>query len=105
MSGSWEKTQCDLSPLPPLFPSFSPSSLPQLNLTVAYDLAEQRRLYSYCEASVDYEELLSIFGENSLRLWVDQNTWVVYISVIPLGTLEIWEANFTFSPSSLIHLR
>ena len=40
MSGLWEKTQCDLSPLPPLFPSFSPSSLPQLNLTAAYDLTE-----------------------------------------------------------------
>ena len=105
MSGSWEKTQCDLSPLPPLFPSFSPSSLPQLNLTVAYDLAEQRRLYSYFEASVDYEELLSIVGEKKgLVLWVDQNR-VVYITVVPLGTLEKWEVNFTFSPSSLIHLR
>ena len=28
-------------------------------------------------------------------LWVDQNTWVVYITVVPLGTLEKWEANFT----------
>ena len=63
-----------------------------------------RRLY--CEPSADREELLSIFGEkNGLVLWVDRNTWVVYITVVQLGTLEIWEANFTFSPSSLIHLR
>ena len=79
-----------------------PTSLPQLNLTAAYDLAEQRRLYSYCEPSVDHEELLSIFGEKKDLV---QNTWVVYITVVQLGTLEIWEANFTFSLSSLIHLR
>ena len=57
-----------------------------------------RRLYSYCEASVDHEELLSIFGEKKdLVLWVDQNTWVVYITVVQLGTLvlEKWGANFT----------
>ena len=75
-----------------------PTSLPQLILTVAYDLAEQRRLYSYCEPSVDCEELLSIFGEKKdLVLWVDQNTWVVYITVVLLGTLvlEKWEVNFT----------
>jgi len=65
-----------------------------------------RRLYSYCEPSADHEELLSIFGEKKgLVLWVDQNTWVVYITVVQLGTLEKWEVNFTFSPSSLIHLR
>ena len=31
-------------------------------------------------------------------LWVDQNTWVVYITVVLLDTLvlEKWEANFTF---------
>ena len=30
----------------------------------------------------------------SLVLWVDQNTWlaIVYITVVPLGTLEKWEA-------------
>ena len=75
-----------------------PTSLPQLILTVAYDLAEQRRLYSCCEPSADREELLSIFGEKKdLVLWVDQNTWVVYITVVLLGTLvlEKWEANFT----------
>ena len=55
-----------------------------------------RRLYSYCEPSVDHEELLSIFGEKKdLVLWVDQNTWVVYITVVLLDTLEKWEANFT----------
>ena len=64
-----------------------------------------KRLYSYCEPSVDHEELLSIFGEKSgLVPWVDRNTWVVYITVVQLGTLEIWETNFTFSPSSLIGL-
>ena len=57
-----------------------------------------RMLYSYCEPSADHEELLSIFGEkNGLVLWVDQNTWVVYITVVLLGTLvlEKWDANFT----------
>ena len=71
-------------------------------------LQNQRRLYSYCELSADREELLSIFGEKKgLVLWVDRNAWVVYITVVLLGTLvlEKWEANFTFSPSSLIHLR
>ena len=63
-------------------------------------------LYSYCEPSADHEELLSIFGvKKGLVLWVDQNTWVVYITVVPLGTPEKWEDSFTFSPSSLIHLR
>ena len=64
-------------------------------------------LQNYCEASVDHEELLSIFGEkNGLVLWVDQNTWVLYITVVLLGTLEkIMVVNFTFSLSSLIHLR
>ena len=55
-------------------------------------------LYSYCEASADSEELVSIFGEkNGLVLSVDQNTWVVYITVVKLGTLvlEKWEVNFT----------
>ena len=49
-------------------------------------------------ASADREELLSIFGEkNGLVLWVDRNAWVVYITVVLLGTLvlEKWEANFT----------
>ena len=65
-----------------------------------------RRLYSYCEPSVDHEELVSIFGEKKgLVLLVDQNTLVVYITVVQLGTLEKWEDNFTFSLSSLIHLR
>ena len=61
-------------------------------------LQNRRRLYSYCEPSADCEELLSIFGEkNGLVLWVDQNAWVVYITVVLLGTLvlEKWEANFT----------
>ena len=59
-------------------------------------LQNWRRLYSYCETSVDHEELLSIFGEkNGLVHWVDQNTWVVYITVVLLGTLEKWEANLT----------
>ena len=36
---------------------------------------------------------MSIFGEKKgLVLWVDQNTWVVYITVVLLGTLEKWEA-------------
>ena len=41
---------------------------------------------------------MSIFGEKKgLVLWVDQNTWVVYITVVQLGTLvlEKGEANFT----------
>ena len=59
-------------------------------------LQNRRRLYSYCEVSVDHEELLSIFGEKKgLVLWVDQNTWIVHITVVLLGTLEKWEANFT----------
>ena len=61
-------------------------------------MQNRRRLYSYCEASADREELVSIFGEKKdLVLWVDQNTWVVYITVVQLGTLvlEKGEANFT----------
>ena len=78
MSGSWEKTQRDLSSLPPLFPSFSPSCLPQLaepdSCLCPYRM---RRLYSYCVPPVDREELLSMFGEKKgLVLWVDRNTWV-----------------------------
>ena len=41
---------------------------------------------------------MSIFGEKKgLVLWANQNTWVVYITVVLLGTLvlEKWEANFT----------
>ena len=39
---------------------------------------------------------MSIFGEKKgLVLWVDQNSWVVYITVVLLGTLEKWEAIFT----------
>ena len=45
-----------------------------------------RRLYSYCELSSE---------KKGLVLWVDQNTWVVYITVVLLGTLEKWEDNFT----------
>ena len=57
---------------------------------------QQRRLYSYCEPSADREELLSIFGKKKgLVLWVDRNSWVVYITVVLLGTLEKWEVNFT----------
>ena len=55
-----------------------------------------RRLYSYCEPSADREELLSIFGEKKgLVLWVDRNTWVVYITVVQLDILDKWEANLT----------
>ena len=65
-----------------------------------------KMLYSYCEPSVDHEELLFIFGEKKgLVLWVDLNTWVVYIIVVQFSTLEKWEVNFIFSLSSLIHLR
>ena len=61
-------------------------------------LQNRRRLYSYCEASADSEELVSIFGEKKgLVLWVDRNSWVVYITVVQLGTLvlEKWEVHFT----------
>ena len=66
-------------------------------LQLPMTLQNWRRLYSYCEASVDCEELLFIFGEKEgVMLWVDRNTWVVYITVVQLGTLEIWKANFTW---------
>ena len=59
-------------------------------------LPNEEALHGYCEPSADREEVVSIFGEKKdLVLWVDQNTWLVYITVVPLGTLETWEANFT----------
>ena len=40
---------------------------------------------------------MSIFGEKKdLVLWVDQNTWVVYITVVLLGTLEKWELGYFY---------
>ena len=98
MSGSWEKTHCDFSPLPPLFPPFLRPPSHSWTDSCLWP-CRMRMLYSYCEPSADHEELLSIFGEkNGLVLWVDQNTWVVYITVVLLGTLvlEKWDANFTW---------
>ena len=36
---------------------------------------------------------MSTFGEKKgLVLGADWNTWVVYITVVPVGTLQKWEA-------------
>ena len=59
-------------------------------------LQNEEALHGYCEPSADCEEVVSIFGEKKdLVPWVDRNTWVVYIIIVQLGTLEIWEATFT----------
>ena len=81
--------------LPPLSPSpFSLLFLPLFSLPFrppfSLLLFLPLFLYSFSPTSTDHE-IVSIFGEkNGLVLGVDRNTWVVYITVVPLGALEKW---------------